>query len=428
MYKNGDTIYVPQRIGKTVKLTIHRENATVDPASTTWKQDGTTKCTAALECNFGVSQTGTFITRFDFISTTLITNPVKVYQLPTMVFMRDDAYNGQYGFDNYDSTFRKPNIQSASAYSAGYEIININGDPNYKVPWMSVLDQQTASIKDTLFNLSNDAIKDVGAFVELRSTNTNITFNGMSSVQFPYSNLNVAYNLPIAALQWDGAQTDALKAIESIYAITNTGDTIGKLHISCYRPQLRKVVYVYVNTGTGYDSSVLTKVGMLEKLNTYSHNQILRNWTLNNSYSDTLDVSTEYSLHQGWFIRDSLPNIFRNLYNQHKNIDVVSINSGATISNKIHFFFISNLVINISGGQVVGRTFTGGEYGTLLSGAGLTTCAHEHGHILNLPHTKDPPLSITEYTTPNIMDYWLTTDLRNAFFLQSMDRCLLTLI
>lgn len=430
-YKYGDTIYVPQRVNKTVKLTIHKGSTSPNSSNSEWLYNSVTNCTNIGNCNFSVTNIGTSsVTWWDHITNSLpVHNIIKVYQMPTFVFKRGENYNGEYGFDDYDSTFRKSNIQTA--YPAGYEIIQINEDGAYKVPWMSLLDQQSAIIKDTLFNLSNDAKKDVDAFVELRPSNSNILIDGMPSKKFDYATLGIAHMLPISATQWDNnILDDANKAIESIYAITNTGDTIGKLHLSAYRPQKKKVVIVYVNTGTGYNT--LSKTDILNQLNTNSHNQLMRKWQINNSYSDTLDVTAEFNANPSLFHnKDTVPKIFRNYYFQHKAIDisnnVINFNVLNKDSDRVYVAFVANysLIDSLTIGGILhtqstdGSTISlGGNYTALFNTGTLPTKSHEFGHMLHLDHTWLPPLFIASTSTTNFMDYLPTngSERRNSFY------------
>jgi hypothetical protein len=409
---------LPQRIGKTVKLSLHKGTGVLQTANLAWKKDDITKCTAVNFCRFDVSNIDTFNLKIDSSNNIVrMTNVVKIYKQPTFYFNRGDNYKGEYGFDDYDSTFKNPYIKTH--YATGYEMKHISQDTTYKVPWMSLLDSQTVGLKPTLLGLSTDAKKDKNAKVRFVTSTPNILAFYPSPMAYDnrsYEEILTGQFINIYATQWDGQFDDNLKSIGSVYAITNTNDTIGKLNLSCSKPSERKIVFVYVNTGSGYDTIRLSKIDLLNNLNTKSHNQIMRKWVLDNSYSDTMDLSAAYAADSTKFVYDSMPDVFKDHYKIRKGIDIDIINSGVGISSKIHFFFITKLTFNTPTTIRYGRTYEGGSYGTLYGNAGVITSNHEHGHLLNVKHTFESPYNISRYGTFNIMDSKSSViDTRNWF-------------
>jgi hypothetical protein len=425
-YFTGDTIYVPQRPGKVVQLTFARESSSPVTTGLQWKQNDTIKCSSVLVCNFDVSQIGSRNVKVDSAGSNIrMQNVLIVYKMPTFYFKIGTNYKGEYGFD--DSSHLHPFIKNNPLYSAGTETRKFNEDTSYIVPWVSSLDSQIVNIKDSLSNLSSEAKKDKNGKINLSTSSVNIkVFGGMGgTVGFSksYNELSMQNNIMMGAIQWDARNDDSLKSIGYIYAITNTNDTIGKLNISCAKPKPKKVLFVYVNTGTGYDSSVLTKVNMLDQLNNQSHNQLMRKWVLDNSYSDTLDISAEYAAHRNWFIKDSIPYIFENLYDQHKSFSIFGVN--ALYQNdepqKVHFVFITNFMMldtTIVGGitvinQIFGVAEIGGYLGSFYQGATQKEVSHEFGHNLHMYHifpeyfgtTYHPRYLIPQFSTKNFMDY-----------------------
>jgi hypothetical protein len=436
-YYTGDTIYVPQRQGKVVTLTLVRESSPPDTTRLRWKQNDTTKCTSVINCTFDVSQIGSRAIRVDSGNILIrMQNVLKVYKKPTVYFKRW-GYNGEYGFDDYDSTFI--HFKDTLRFKAGYEIKHINEDNSYKVPWMSLLENQSANILDSMINLSADAKHDKNGYVVFRPSSPKIQVDGNDTLRRDYISLMSNSIVPISAIQLDSA-------VGYIYAITNTHDTIGKLHISCKKPVIKKVVYVYVNTGSGYDTTLLSKTALLNGLNQHSHNQFMRQWVIDNRFSDTLNLTSEYAAFPNIFKGANMPNIFPPLYKAHKGIDIDSMFNALPSPNdtgKVEFFFISKLLLQDSvfdaTGTLLGTsTTTGstnrgrvGSVGSLFpNGIGggvptatVTSAEHEHAHALDLVHPFDPPYNIARFGTTNILDYFNPpNDNRNWFgFFQWID-------
>jgi hypothetical protein len=421
-YYEGDTIYTMQR-SNPIKLNIYRENGTVSTVDLAWKRNDTAKCSSVLSCNYLVNTPGVVQEKVDNENANILTkNPIIVYKKPTLYFKIGANYDGQYAFD--DSTHKYINIRTNPIFSNGYQVIQINEDTAYYVPWLGTLDAQTVIIRDSIKNLSAAAKKDKNGYIELRpEANSNAVINGMNSPKLYFSTLNITNDLSIGARQWS-ASLDSLRVIgeyssliKYIWAITNTGDTVGKLNITCSKPSKKQIVFVYVNTGNGYDSSVLSRVGMLNQLNSKSHNQLFREWQIKPGFSDTLDLSAAYTANPSEFVEANLPNKFKDYYKLHKGIDIITLNQfsgGARSPDFIRFAFISTLnfqTSTINGNIIVTGGTDGitaanfGPYCALFKSATLKTVTHEFGHMLKQDHTWESPYYVPEKTTENYMDY-----------------------
>jgi hypothetical protein len=420
-FYNGDTIYVPQRQGKIVQLTLNRE--LIPPLTTglQWKQNDTIKITNTVVCNFDVSQIGFWNIKADSASiATRIQNVLVVYKQPTVYFKKKLVYNGEYGFD--DSTHKYSNIQSNNKYKSGYLVTKMNYDTAYFVPWMSLLDKQTAIIRDSVSDMGNFAQKDRNGYIEFKGDNDSIVLTPSRQYYNSFATGSIQ-NLSVYAKQWEQKLDSLRKAgqynqlSKSVYAITNTGDTIGKLNLSCVQPNLKKIVFIYVNIGTGYDSSVYKRTTMIDTLNAHSHNQMFRNWEMDtiNNISDTLDITAEYLADSTQFFVDSLiQGKVKTIYNAHKGINLSSYNlavsnNNATKDSWMRFAFIFPREFSITSGGTTNTTYgifsMGGTFGCFFKKGSLKTVCHELAHALNNGHTFDPPFSVSPQTTDNIMDY-----------------------
>jgi hypothetical protein len=435
-YYDNDTIYIPQR-NVQAKITIHKENSTLAPANLIWKRNDTTKCTAALNCLFASNPLGVFMVKVDSGNIkTLIKNPVVVYKTPTLYFKIGLNYKGEYGFD--DSAHLHPRILNNSRYNLGTKIKTFGQDTSYRIPWVSLLDQQTATIRDSLVNLSNAAKKDKNGYIEFKQSiisNNKILMFGSNNPRFYYSTLNPINTFNIYAQRWNQNVESLRKAgnfndiISNIYAITNTGDTIGQMRLSCDIATPKKVVFIYVNTGRGYRN--ISKQVILDSLNKNSHNQVLRKWVLDSSIikhsngRDTIDLRSEFTLDSTKFMNpDTLlrPTRIDAYYLNHKNIDInYGLNSGINIisdnPNKVHVVFIFNYSLFINGGGDIAASDAGGFRSMWWVDTDYKAAAHEMGHLLNMahvwtnvsamviPNSSVPGYLIPKYSTKNLMDY-----------------------
>ncbi|HRF24423.1 MAG TPA: hypothetical protein PLR98_09685, partial [Chitinophagaceae bacterium] len=422
-YYNNDTIAMPQSDSNV--LVLHNENPSYQLGlkGTKWKENDTVRNVEMRTCWVMTSQvrTSNFKVHDDIADTSLIKNPLVVYSKPIVIFQRGDNYDGEYGFD--DSSHKHPTIANNDLYKPGTEITTIAGT-NYVVPWMSLLDGDSATIK--LKKIMDNKIKNDKAFgVHLKTSNNSIKINGVNDLDLSYDALKNLNTLTVTANEWDA--NEANKAIASIYAITYSGDTIGKLNISSQKPVLKKVVFVYVNTGTGYRTD-MPKNLLLDSLNSRSHNQLFRKWVVDATHSaggkDTLDLSVEYAANPALFMGDSL--VLRKIdsfYKDHKGIDIYfDVNDGMIMANsndtaKVHFVFLMNYrLAPVGGSETMGITNLGGIKSVFWRAAYKQTIAHEMGHLLKLRHIFSPMYGVPEYSTTNLMDYYIGVDRTNMFY------------
>lgn len=433
-YYDTDTIYIPQR-NVQAKLTLRREGSPMAPTNLIWKRNDTVKCNTIVECLVSSNPLGLTTIKVDSGTIkTLIKNPLAIYKVPTLYYKIGANYKGQYGFD--DSAHLHPLILNNTRYVAGTVKKTYGLDVNYRVPWLSLLDKQTITIKDSLANFSAWAKKDKNGYVEFKASsnsNNKILMYGVNNPKFYYTNLNVNNTFNIYAEKWISRVDSLRKAgnftniVASIHAITNTGDTIGQMKLSCDTAISKKVVFVYVNIGNGYNTR--TKQSMLDSLNKNTHNQLLRKWTIDlvNSAGgkDTIDLTAEYNLDTSKFMRsDTLlkSRFIHDFYLSHKGIDMIfDVNGGYLTANgddeaKVHYVFIFNYSISASDDGTIGIAQEGGYLSLFWINADYKSVGHEMGHLIKLKHTFDtsaigpralpaPGYRITKGSTKNIMDY-----------------------
>jgi hypothetical protein len=435
-YYEGDTIYLMQR-ATPATLTIYRENGTVSTTDLAWKRNDTTKCTGIVSCDYNISTPGIIQEKVDSANSKLLTkNPIKVYRKPIVYFRIGANYNGEYGFD--DSSHNHPALRDSIRYKSGTQVRHIVTDTAYFVPWMSILDSQSVTIKIEKKWIEASAANDKNFSISFKPSTPQIKINGSSN--FPvlnYAQLQALTALDVYATEWE-PKFDSLKTVGFINVITNAGDTIGKLNLSSGKPRKRKIVLVYVNTGTGYRLNMRREM-IIDSLNKVGHNQIFRKWVADSVNSaggrDTLDLRSEFISENPRFMNDDslLTNIER-YYELHKGINIkLDVNQGTTymFNNKeevVHFVFIMNYNLAPPGvSQTVGNTQKSGYLSILWASAFHRTIIHEMGHILGLKHTFSDTSSngsvinnyrIPPYITKNYMDYARPgmPDITNMFY------------
>jgi len=435
-YYDGDKIYV-QKQNTPITLTIHNSNgAAWSSGDFVWKRKGvidTTKCTALINCDFIVDVLGVTQVRVDSAGVkTLIKNPLIVGDKPTSIFQRDFFSGGCYGFD--DTTHKYLDLRTNLDYKKGLEVRTINTDTSYVVPWMSILPQNQYNIRIKKVNLDPGLANDPNFWVAFvpEIFNISLDVNYPTVKHFNYTELLALDNLVVSAQEWTQNINELKKynnydsLIRSVYAITNSGDTIGKLNITCSHAEVKKVAIVYVNSGSGYNSNFdLQKQNILTYLNNNSHSQMMRKWVLDNTYSDTLNMQSEYAANPQWLSigSDTLyPNLFTQYYKLHKNINIDSISQQnfPDFPDRLYVMFVTTFPMSKADtvGTVITTTSTNGitnmdgPSAALFSTANRITVAHEMGHILKLHHTfEDNPIDVTsryhlvKYSTTNFMDY-----------------------
>jgi hypothetical protein len=416
-YYEGDTIYLMQQT-KPATLVIYRENGTVSTTDLAWKRNDTSKCGGIISCEYNISNVGIIQEKVDSANSKLLTkNPIKVYKKPIVYFRIGTNYNGEYGFD--DSSQTHPTIRNNIRYKAGTEMRKIETDTAYVVPWMGLLDKQGATIKLEKKWITHAAGKDKNFEVIFKQSSSKIKLNGSAStLKLNYQQLISLDTINIHAEQWE-SNYDNLKTIGSIHVLTKMGDTIGKLNLSCGKQIKKKIVLVYVNTGTGFRNDI-NRNTIIHYLNNNSQNQIFRKWVIDSANSvngmDTLDLKNEFLANNAAFMdEDSLihPRNMETFYRNHKGVDIlygVNQNPGTANSNdsaKVHYVFIMNYQLPfINGGVTLGVTTPGGYKSIIWANGNLQTIAHEMGHILKLRHVFGVnSFLIPQGTTKNFMDY-----------------------
>jgi hypothetical protein len=292
---------------------------------------------------------------------------------------------------------------------------------------MSLLHGQSATIRYRINNWTGIAGQDPNGYLELRpEAGSDIRINGMARPRIYFQQLKTRGTLDIDALQWVD-NPDSLRLagnyqaiVKGIDVITHTGDTIGKLNLSCVQPAIKQIVFVYVNIGRGYDSSVLSRADMLRQLNQHSHNQLMRQWVLNKNFPDTLDITEAYFSKPSLFKADAMPELLKDFYKAQTGIDIDAVNrftGSARSANYVRFIFITHLMypwlFSFKGYPWV-RWLNGitaahnGCYAAIFETANLKTVCHELGHMLKHDHTRDAPYNIAGKATHNVMDYTIT--------------------
>ena len=418
-YYDYDTIGVPQGDSSVFMLSNENSPYTLGLEGTSWKENDTIRTQAMRTCWVMTDRTriSNFKVNDDVVDTALIRNPVVVYKNPLIIFQRGTPYAGEYGFD--DSSHKHASITGNPDFSPGTEVATIGGT-SYVVPWMSILDGKSHTIN--LNKIMDRKIKNDKAFgVHIKTSNNSIKVNGVTDLDLRFAQLDALNTLTVSATEWDPA-SDVNKTIGSIYAITYGGDTIGKLNVSCSKPVKKKVLFVYVNTGSGYPNKVtgpFSKTAILDHLNNHSHNQFMRQWVLDSAHNhlDTLDLTVEYNVDTSKFHNAdtiSKPSYINRFFFLHKGIGIgggtgnlnEGISSTSNDPNKIHVVFIFPISAHDAANRgVSGIADTPGFKALFFSTADDKTFAHEMGHILGLDHTFDAPYNIPIYSTQNIMDY-----------------------
>jgi hypothetical protein len=413
-YFENDKIYLHKTDSQHV-FYLHKENSTVNATDLIWKWEDTTKCINQDYCaSFNLTHPDSYKLQVDSATRRLIKVKVIVYDIPTIVFQAKNGYAGEYGFD--DSTHKHSQISRDPDFDAGYEFKRINHDTSYIVPWMSILDSQTATVKIKKIGLDNDIENDPNFWVEFRPTTTNTKINNQEVLHVNYSELKNLNQIQIYSTETDSSD-ERLKFISSVNVITQNGDTIGKLNMSCVKPKPKLIKFVYVKTGHHFNSS-LTIPNIMAKLNAKSHNQMFRKWQQTTiPLPDTLDFTSEWQLIHNNMIAAYFPTKFSDYYliNNGISIDSITRLHNGVDPRKIHFFFIADFDVvissidSVSGNTITstlnGRTSRGGAVGSVFNTASLNTVAHELGHILNHEHTYDSPFNIQKSSTYNLLDY-----------------------
>ncbi|HAO09418.1 MAG TPA: hypothetical protein DCQ50_21100 [Chryseobacterium sp.] len=426
-YYDGGKISFVIQPGKIARFKVVDENGVLVSSDYKWEINGSPSCSFQDTCFCTLNNPGSYRVRVIDKNTNnrLLQITVLVYNKPTVSFHKKSGYKSEYGFDEigYRQTLLTPD----------YEKLNIGGVP-YNVAWMSLLDSQTATIKITPV-LTSSVASDPNFRVTFKGTTSNIKINGLDSIQKDFAGLSSLDTITVHAEQF-GLLSTHLQ--EAIVVINNAGDTIGKLNIACYSPNTKKLVVVFVNTGSGYRTDITT-ANILDRLNRHSHNQVHRNWQIvtHNSvgtYPTTLDLTGISHLSDSILTSTSAINFFVNQYQRLNYTDSATrinfntINPTPTMVDsssitKTRFLFVSDIEITEDDGSgnigyIAGRCRSFGDCYVLITRQGnYLTITHEFGHALNLNHTFDSYPGITKFSSTNFMDYFDVTDQRNMFYL-----------
>lgn len=435
-YYENDSIFV-MKCKDTATLLLHNENPpyTLQSNNIDWKQNGVVRATNATRCQPDRT-IGTSLIKVDSANVkTLTKNPYTLYEKPTVKFHVGDGYFGDYAFD--DSSYKHSSITSVAKYQPGTQVVTINGDPNYVVPWFGVCHNLGNYLNLTVENLSPRAKKDPGFKVHFKPTNNQIQLDFQNELVMRYDELLAKKKVYVTATEWD-ANADSNKTVGKVVVTVESGDTIGLLNISCVRPVPKKVMFVYVNTGNGYQNTgQYAKQTIIDTLTYRSHRQIFREWHLDPTYNylDTLNIPTEYNADTAHYNNsDYVGQRLKVAFAAHKGMYISQLNPGVNTSGpdpeKLHVVFVLDYP---STDGVAGVTDLGGVVSVLFLNAGAHTIKHEMGHILNLRHTfpdykKDGTLdninyNIPKHSTYNLMDYrvYNNEERNNLGFFQWVD-------
>lgn len=421
LYRNGDTIYRTQQKSPLV-LAVFEPNGQVINHRLQWRWERAGLSARAI---LPLDSAGYIPVQIYRADTLLMAFTLAVCPMPVFYFQRGYDYDGEYAFD--DSTHQYLHIRTNPQFAYGYQVKNMPGDTAYFVPWMGLLHGQKATIRYRMVNGAGITKQYPNGYLELRpEAGSNIHINQAERPRFYFKQLKTHGTLDIDALQWV-ANPDSLRLagdyqaiVKGIDVITHTGDTIGKLNLSCAMPEIKQVVFVYVNIGRGYDSSVLSRTQMLRQINQHSHNQLMRRWILNSSFPDTLNLTAAYFANPRLFEASAMPELLRDFYKAQTGIDMDAVNrfrGNARSPDYIRFVFITHLNyprwFNFKGYPWI-RWLNGitaannGCYAALFETANLKTVCHELGHMLKHNHIEDMPYYIFGQATHNVMDYSIT--------------------
>lgn len=423
VYYSGDTIYAPQS-KHAVQLSVFAQGGGMVSHHLRC-QCGPAGSWASQKWLVALDSVGYFPIQVFRADSLVMALTLAVYKTPLFYFQPGYDYDGSYGFD--DSTHQYLPIRNNPQFAYGYQVRSLPGDTAYFVPWMSLLHGQLATIRYRVKNWTVAAGQDPRGYLELRpAAGSNIHINGRACPRFYLQHFKTHGLLDIDALQW-ADNVDSLRLagdyqaiVKGIDVITHTGDTIGKLNLSCAKPALKQVVFIYVNIGRGYDSSVLSRTGMLRQINQHAHNQLMRKWVVNNDFPDTLNLTEAYFSKRQLFKPESMPELLKDFYKAQTGIDIDTVNrfrGSARSPNYIRFVFITHLVypwlFDFKGYPWV-RWLNGitaannGCYAALFETANFKTVCHELGHMLKHDHTQDEPYRVVGKATHNVMDYSIT--------------------
>jgi hypothetical protein len=437
-YYDGSRFNFPKRNRGKVKFTIGEESGSFSAAGVRWKINGVVKTNFNNDKTMWLpleTKAAYNVEVWEESTRKYIQFNVSVYGGAAVFFHRKDNYTGEYGFDEVGYRY--------DSLKKDYQKILVDS-LDYNVPWMSLLDGQTAAVKVSTV-ITPEAASDTSTWVEFRpSASGKIQINGSDRLRKRGNELSSFTSINITGFKLDTITSHYPQ--DSIVVVNNTGDTVGKVMITCLYPEKRKVILVYVNTGNGFRN--YSASSFRDSLNLRSHNQIFRQWEVvnpdtlhlydNNAIMssrtvagmDTINLASEFSSQPAIFMNDSLLNIYIDtFFMKRKNIDIkYEVNNGKYLSNNIHFSFIMNYPLTAVGNSTTIASADRGRYhGIFWSSSEWRTVVHEMGHILGLKHTFRElnkaqtayieNYGIPIYSTTNFMDYYRSGfDVADMFF------------
>jgi hypothetical protein len=173
---------------KSIYLKIHKKQDTLALSKLYWKIDKKKLCTGIDSCKVDLSKSGSVSVEVYDDKGLLIKMSIEIYKKPVIVFEANSNFKGEYGFDDG---------HRFSSLKTDYENLKLNGN-DYFVSYLTLLDQQTVTLKLDINSLSSDAQKDKNFKVTFKSTDSSlIQINKLNSVTMTYSQLKAKPTLDI---------------------------------------------------------------------------------------------------------------------------------------------------------------------------------------------------------------------------------------
>lgn len=299
-YRTGSQMFVVAKPNQNDTLYVMDQNKVIKFDGFRWQKDGIFGSNI-MRCIIPTNTPGTYtITVKDTLNNKLVEIKLYVSGKSVIKFSKKNNYDGQYGFDSEGYQYEKTKND--------YKKLTIDNKP-YQVPWMSMFDGQTDTIKVDPMLTPTDAASST-YWIQFRRTSNKIRINDDTTLKvIGGSAINALKNIRIKCNEFDTSSIVKYKR-EAIYVLNNVGDTLGKIEISCQNPIKKKLVIVYVKTDSlGYPA----RRNYLKYLNDSSHNQIFKKWDLKTTYSDSINLTTEYAANPSSF-KQNIHAVLSNYY------------------------------------------------------------------------------------------------------------------